>query len=136
MNWFNNFAPEALEYTKKNQVNPKEGMIKFGNWLLDLPNPRVFAAHPAHSDYMWVNWYIKKFLKDKLEKHNREKPFFDEVLDIKTFATALLKKDITNIGRDTYPKDLHNNINHTHKAIDDAREYSQLLIKLFNKAYN
>ena len=63
MNWFNNFAPEALEYTKKNQVKPKEGMIKFGSWLLDLPSPRVFAAHPAHSDYMWVNWYIKKFTK-------------------------------------------------------------------------
>ena len=135
--WFTTHAPEALYYCKQNQVSPKEGMNKFGNWLLTLPKPRVMAAHPAPLDFMWINWYMQTFLKDELEEPPFTKPFFDNkgqgAFDIKSYASAILKKDFTDIHRDTYPKDLHDNTKHTHKAIDDAREYSQLLIKLLNK---
>ena len=68
MKWFTTEAPEALEHTKHNQVLPKEGMNKFGDWLLTLPTPRVMAAHPAPLDYMWINWYIQTFLAERLEK--------------------------------------------------------------------
>ena len=37
------------------------------------------------------------------------------------------------INRENYPKEFYDNTKHTHKAIDDAREYAQLLIKLLNK---
>ena len=40
--------------------------------------------------------------------------------------------DFTEIHRDNYPANLHNDSNLTHKAIDDAREYSKLLVKLLN----
>ena len=65
-------------------------------------------------------------------------PFFDSkgqgAFDIKTYAAAVLGKDFTEIQRDNYPKELHDNSKHSHKAIEDAREYSQLLIKLFSKS--
>lgn len=137
MEWFNKNAPKALMYCKINQVEPQEGMKCFGNWLLTLPMPRVMAAHPAPLDFMWVNWYIQTYLKDELEEPPFTKPFFDNkgqgAFDIKSYAAAVLKKDFTNLHRDTYTKDLHDNTKHTHKAIDDAREYAQLLIKLLNK---
>ena len=41
-------------------------------------------------------------------------------------------KDYADINRNNYPIELHNNKNHTHKAIDDAREYASLLVKLLN----
>jgi len=137
MEWFNKNAPKALMYCKINQVEPQEGMKRFGNWLLTLPMPRVMAAHPAPLDFMWVNWYIQTYLKDELEEPPFTKPFFDNkgqgAFDIKSYAAAVLKKDFTNLHRDTYTKDLHDNTKHTHKAIDDAREYAKLLIKLLNK---
>ena len=137
MEWFNKNAPKALTYCKINQVEPQEGMKRFGNWLLTLPKPRVMAAHPAPLDFMWVNWYIQTYLRDELEEPPFTKPFFDNkgqgAFDIKSYAAAVLKKDFTNLHRDTYTKDLHDNTKHTHKAIDDAREYAQLLIKLLNK---
>ena len=137
MEWFNKNAPKALMYCKINQVEPQEGMKRFGNWLLTLPMPRVMAAHPAPLDFMWVNWYIQTYLKDELEEPPFTKPFFDNkgqgAFDIKSYAVAVLKKDFTNLHRDTYTKDLHDNTKHTHKAIDDAREYAKLLIKLLNK---
>mgnify|MGYP001305753779 CR=1 FL=1 len=137
MKWFAAHAPEALELSKQNQVSPKEGMNKFGNWLLTLPKPRVMAAHPAPFDFMWINWYIQTFLADRLAKVPYSMPFLDikgeSAFDIKSYAAAVLEKDYREINRENYPKELYDNTKHTHKAIDDAREYAQLLIKLLNK---
>ena len=137
MKWFTTHAPEALDYCKQNQVSPKEGMNQFGNWLLILPKPRVMAAHPAPFDFMWINWYIQTFLADRLEEVPFSMPFFDSkgqaAFDIKSYAAAVLQKDYREINRENYPKEFYDNTKHTHKAIDDAREYAQLLIKLLNK---
>ena len=76
MEWFNKNAPKALIYCKINQVEPQEGMKRFGNWLLKLPMPRVMAAHPAPLDFMWVNWYIQTFLAERLEEPPFTQPFF------------------------------------------------------------
>ena len=137
MKWFTTHAPEALELSKQNQVSPKEGMNKFGNWLLTLPKPRVMASHPAPLDFMWINWYIQTFLADRLEEVPFTMPFFDgrdqAAFDIKSYAAAVLQKDYREVNRENYSKALHDNTKHTHKAIDDAREYAQLLVKLLNK---
>jgi len=133
--WFTKHAPEAFSYCKMNQVKPKEAMKKFGNWLLTLPTPRVMAAHPSPFDYMWVNWYMQMFLKDELDSPPSCSPFFirgQAAFDIKSYAAAKLNIDYTELHRDNYPSNLHDDTNHTHKAIDDAREYSKLLVKLLN----
>ncbi len=137
MKWFNNSAKEAFEYLNKNQVTPEEALNKFGNWLLSLPAPRVMAAHPAPFDYMWIHWYFKKYLNDKLDNHLDLSPYFDSkcgpALDILSYASAILKKEYLNVGRENYDKEIHNNTKHTHLAIDDAREYSKLLVSLLNR---
>ena len=100
MNWFETEASEALEYCRQNQFLPSEAMNKFGDWLLELPKPRIMAAHPAPIDFAWVNWYILKFLRNRLDKYPYHQPFFHHIpaFDIKSYATADLKKD--------YPRDL------------------------------
>ena len=94
------------------------------------------AAHPAPLDFMWLNWYLQKFLGDRLDRPPMTMPFFDFIgqpaFCIKSYATAVLKKDFTETRRENYPKEFHNDANHTHKAIDAAREYSNLLVKLLN----
>ena len=137
MKWFSTHAPEALDYCKQNQVLPKKGMNQFGNWLLTLPKPRIMAAHPAPFDFMWINWYIHTFLADYLEEVPFLTPFFDvkgeTAFDIKSYAAAILQKEFIKIDIESYSKEYYDNTRHTHKAIDDAREYAQLLIKLLNK---
>jgi len=137
MKWFTTHAFKALKHTRQNQISPQEGMNKFADWLLTLPQPRVMAAHPAPFDFMWVNWYIQTFLSDRLEEPPFTRPFFDSkgqsALDIRSYAAAVLGKDYTEIHRGNYPKELHDNTKHSHKAIEDAREYANLLIKLLNK---
>ena len=132
--WFKENAPEAYEYTQQNSVSPKKAMNLFGDWLLTLPYPRLMAAHPAPFDFMWVNWYIHTFLDDKLKNPPFTYPFFSKgAFDIQTYAVAVLKKSYTEIKRENYPKELHDNSKHSHRAIDDAREYAHFLIKLLNK---
>tara|TARA_S200000501_G_scaffold117923_1_gene110704 strand:- start:306 stop:878 length:573 start_codon:yes stop_codon:yes gene_type:complete len=133
MNWFNNEAPEALKYCRKNALKPDQAMTKFGDWLINLPSPRIMAAHPGPTDYMWIHYYILTFLSFRLEKFPFLAPFFNysPAFDIKSFASSVLKKDFSEISRNNYPLELHDNSRHTHKAIEDAREYSKLLIKLF-----
>ena len=136
MKWFATNAPEALKYAKYNQASPKTGMKKFGNWLLSLPSPRVMAAHPAPFDFMWVNWYMQTFLSEQLKEPPFLIPFFDikgdSALDIKSYAAAIFGKDYREMHRGNYPSEFHDNTKHSHKAIEDAREYAQLLIKLLN----
>jgi xanthine dehydrogenase molybdopterin-binding subunit B len=68
--------------------------------------------------------YSQTFLTDQLE----EPPFFDSkgqgALDIKSYAVAVLGKDFTEIHRDNYHQELYDNSKHSHKAVEDAREYS------------
>ena len=134
MDWFYSEAPEALEYCQQNSFSPSEAMNKFGDWLLNLPKPRIMAAHPAPLDFSWVNWYILKFLRNRLDKYPFHEPFFQvkPAFDIKSYAARVLQKDYKDINRNNYPIELHDNKNHTHKAIDDAREYASLLVKLLN----
>ena len=134
IDWFNSEAPDALNYCKKNQVPPNEAMNQFGDWLLKLPSPRIMAAHPAPIDFAWVNYYFLEFLRDRLDKYPFHEPFFQimPAFDIKSYAARVLQKDYADINRNNYPIELHNNKNHTHKAIDDAREYASLLVKLLN----
>ena len=109
-------------------------MTKFGNWLMKLPTPRIMAAHPAPIDFAWINFYLLKFLRNRLDQYPLHYPFFQSMpaFDIKSYAARVLQKDYTDINRNNYPIKLHDNKNHTHKAIDDAREYASLLVKLLN----
>jgi hypothetical protein len=94
------------------------------------------AAHPAPLDFMWINWYMQTFLSDRL-KPPFTTPFFDSkgqtAFDIKSYAAAVLHKDYREVNRDDYDLELLDNLKHSHKAIEDAREYAFLLIKLLNK---
>ena len=81
-----------------------------------------------------INFYLLKFLRNRLDKYPLHYPFFQSIsaFDIKSYAARVLQKDYTDINRNNYPIELHSNKNHTHKAIDDAREYARLLVKLLN----
>ena len=52
-----------------------------------------------------------------------------QAFDIKCHLSEVLKKDYADVIRENYLKELHNNSKLTHKAINDAREYSKSLIK-------
>ena len=136
MKWYHENAPEALNYAKKDPVDPSIAINKFADWLLTIPGKRIMAAHPSPFDFMWLNWYMQKFLESRLERPYFLQPFFDikapASFDIKSYATGILNLEYTDTYKNNYPENLYSKSNHTHKAIDDAHEYANFLIKLLN----
>jgi DNA polymerase III alpha subunit (gram-positive type) len=72
----------------------------------------VFVAYPASYDFMFVYWYLMKFVG--------ESPFSHSALDIKTFAMCLLGMGYRESTKRNMPKRWFDNIRHTHVALDDA----------------
>ena len=60
-------------------------MTRYVSWIKSLAGRPVFVAYPAGFDFLFVYWYLIRFVG--------ESPFSHSALDLKSFAMAVLKKD-------------------------------------------
>src|SRR6188768_2295413 len=74
--------PEAWAETRKDLREPAAAMADYAAWLRALPGRPVFVAYPASYDFMFVYWYLMRFVG--------ESPFSHSALDIKTLAMVAL----------------------------------------------
>jgi hypothetical protein len=74
--------PEAWAACRRDLRPPDQTMREYVEWLRGLPGKPVFVGYPASYDFMFVYWYLIKFVG--------ESPFSHSALDIKTFAMCLL----------------------------------------------
>ncbi len=95
-------------------------------WLKSLPGKPVFVAYPAGFDFVFVYWYLMRFVG--------ESPFSHSALDLKTFAWALLGGDFRAATKRNMPKSWFDPLPHTHVAIDDAREQGHLFCNMLAQA--
>lgn len=118
---------EAYNQTRVNTISPKEAMIKFTNWVNTTcgKNKPVFVAFPAGFDFMFVYWYLIYFTDNS--------PFSFSALDMKTFASAVLKKPFRESGKKNWPKRWFSNRPHTHNGLDDALEQGESYIKMMKE---
>ena len=111
MRWWES-QPEAWRACREKTRSPKDVMSEYVSWLKDLPGKPVFVGYPASYDFMFVYWYIMRFVG--------ESPFSHSALDIKTFAMALLKKEYRASVKRNMPRRWFDDLPHTHIALDDA----------------
>ena len=104
--------PEAWAACRRDLHPPAVAMRDYVEWLSALPGRPVFVAYPASYDFMFVYWYLMKFVG--------ESPFSHSALDIKTFAMCLLGTGYRDSTKRNMPKRWFDNIRHTHVALDDA----------------
>lgn len=121
MNWWKT-QPEAWRAARENPKDPNEAMSDYVAWLKTLPGKPVFVAYPAAYDFMFVYWYLMKFVG--------ESPFSHSALDIKTYAMAILKKRYRETTKRTMPKHWFDDLLHSHKALDDAIEQGALFCNM------
>jgi DNA polymerase III alpha subunit (gram-positive type) len=114
--------PEAYEYATKAPVSPEKAMKDFSEWLDLLPGKPVFVAYPAGFDFMFVYWYLIKFTGKSQFSHS--------ALDIKSYASAMLKKPYRDSTKRNFPKKWFDPLPHTHKALDDAIEQGAMFINM------
>lgn len=112
-----------INYLEKNGVDIVYGLEKFKNWIYKHQSP-VFVGFPLSFDMGFVHQYFLKYLG--------KNPFGRTAagIDIKTFAMAVLGIDFKNTNK----RDLKTYVkwggNHSHNALDDAKEQAKLFSEL------
>ncbi|MFO0969732.1 MAG: hypothetical protein U0793_29595 [Gemmataceae bacterium] len=114
--------PEAWAACRKDARDPAAVMRSYSDWLRALPGPPVFVAYPACYDFLFVYWYLMRFVGAS--------PFAHSGLDMKTFAMALLGTPFRETTKSSMPADWFDPLPHTHVALDDALEQGALFCNM------
>ena len=114
--------PEAWAAYRTNPEAPATAMARYVRWIRSLPGRPVFVAYPAGFDFLFVYWYLMRFVG--------ESPFSHSALDMKSFAMALLGKEYRESTKRNMPKTWFDALPHTHIALDDAIEQGALFCNM------
>ncbi|MDD5410777.1 MAG: 3'-5' exoribonuclease [Methylobacter sp.] len=114
--------PEAWAACRCNQRPPAEAMTEYVSWLDTLPGIPVFVGYPAAFDFLFVYWYLMRFVG--------RSPFSFSALDIKTMAMVMLGRDYRRSTKRQMPKRWFDEQPHTHVALDDAIEQGALFCNM------
>lgn len=124
MRWWNT-EPKAWEEVQTGAEDPSVVISDFVAWVESLDKQLIFVASPIALDYSFVGWYLMRFVG--------RNPFSNEhnavrTLDIRSFISGKYGLTFDNSSRNKLPDALtHVMPQHTHKAIDDAVGYANLL---------
>lgn len=121
MLWWEGF-PEALAKAQEDPQDPAQAMARYADWLRALPGRIVMVAAPAAWDFMWVYWYLQRFVGDV--------PFGHSALDTKSYAMAVLKRPYRDCVKSALPKEWLDPLPYTHVALDDAREQGAMFCNM------
>lgn len=118
--------PAAWKASTENAVEASIAMADFVGWCQTLPKPLVFVGFPVVFDFMFVYWYMVKFI-------DGQSPFGKQGLDIKTLTMERLNCEFKEATKRNMPKRWFNNCpKHTHDALDDAIGQGILLMNILN----
>jgi hypothetical protein len=121
MEWWKT-QEQAWKACRQNQQDPETAIANFVEWVEKLPGKPVFVGYPVAYDFMFVYWYMMKFVG--------RSPFSHSGLDMKTYAFSILKKGYRKSTKRFMPKSWFPKSRHTHVALDDAIERGQLFCNM------
>jgi hypothetical protein len=114
--------PEAWEASRKDLRAPGPAMTDYAHWLDALPGKPVFVGYPAAFDFLFVYWYLMRFVG--------RSPFSFSALDIKTMAMVMLGEEYRRCTKSNMPKRWFDGIPHRHVALQDAIEQGALFCNM------
>lgn len=121
MRWWKK-QPDAWRICRANQRDPEEAIQSFCNWVSRLSTrhePRrsfkpVAVCYPAAYDFSWMYAYMMRY--------SRASPFGFRCVDIRSYIMAMWNEQYRNTSKRNWPASWFPDIDHTHVAIEDARE--------------
>ena len=118
-------GPEQLEWDGR---DAREAIVEFADWIARQKEPgrRTVMASFGTFDWMWVSWYLHRFVQSN--------PFGPNGLDIKSFDAGLLGRHYTRAAKRHLPRAILGTGVHTHNALDDAMEQGEQLERLLAMA--
>lgn len=133
--WFRS-RPEAWAAATTNPRSPNEVMTDFASWVRAFSTPRVFAASPIAFDGLWIDYYLRRFTRYGLVQgpDEADRLFDDAGLCLRSYTAAVTGRPVWECSVASLPSEWLGNIEHTHRAIDDARGYAHLLGVLMRRS--
>jgi len=134
--WFQT-QPEAWAAATENPKPADQEMARFVDWVRRLPGPCVFTASPIAFDSGWIDYYLRRFTRHGVVQRPYETDVLFEGrsgLCLRSYAAAVTGRPVVEMTPRNLPAEWFGNIEHTHRAIDDARGYAHLLGVLFRLA--
>lgn len=125
--------PEAWTAATEGAEAPEVVMPRYADWVESLPGFRVFAAAPMIFDGLWMDHYLWTFAGTRVlgGPYKTRQIFRGGGVCLYTMAGTLRGAEYLKWGMNRVPPDWYGNIIHSHKAIDDARGFANVLAKLF-----
>lgn len=117
--------PQAWAACRTNLEAPEPAMRRYVSWIESLDGRPVFVAYPAAFDFLFVYWYLMRFVG--------ESPFSHSALDMKSFAMAVLRTEYRESTKRNMPKHWFDELPHTHVALDDAVEQGALFCNMLKQ---
>lgn len=114
--------PEAWAACHVDSQTPSLAMASYHKWLKALPGKPIFVGYPAAFDFMFVYWYLIKFVGDS--------PFGHNALDLRSYAMACLKRNYERAGKQHLPPEWLGKASLSHLALDDALAQGTLFCHL------
>ena len=114
--------PQAWAACRQDLETPQAAMRRYVEWVKSLPGKPVFVAYPAGFDFLFVYWYLIRFVG--------ESPFSHSALDVKSFAMAVMKTNYRDSTKRNMPKHWFDPLPHTHVALDDAIEQGAMFCNM------
>jgi hypothetical protein len=133
MDWWKT-QPEAWAHATENPERPEIVMPRYADWVESLPGYRVFAAAPIIFDGLWMDHYLQTFAGTRVlgtPLKNSRQIFRGGGVCLYTMAGTLRGAEYLKWGMQRVPPEWYGHIEHTHRAIDDARGFVNVLAKLF-----
>ena len=118
--------PDAWAACRTNLESPQDAMARYLTWVRSLSGRPVFVAYPAGFDFLFVYWYLMRFVG--------ESPFGHSALDIKSFAMAVLKVGYRESTKRNIPKRWFDKLPHSHIALADAIEQGALFCNMLTES--
>jgi uncharacterized protein YhfF len=125
--------PEAWAATRANAEEPAEVMPRYAGWVESLPGPKVFVAAPMIFDGLWMDHYLDEFAGTRALSgpFKGRQIFRGGGICLYTMAGTLRGAPYLDWGMSRLPAEFYGHIAHTHKAIDDAEGFANVLVALF-----
>jgi hypothetical protein len=129
--WFRT-QPEAWAAATTDPEPVHDAMERYVDWVRALPWPRMFAALPLALDGIWIDHYLRRFTCYGIRQghHEDDTIFVGGGLCIRSYGAAATGMPVADVDPANLPPAWFGDVEHTHRAIDDALGYANLLVEL------